>query len=154
MPKGMEQVNKYGKMVLNMKENGNKIKHVVKANFTIQMEIYMKVNGMIIKRMVMEYIYIKMGQNMKDSGKMTYKMDMGQKFGMMVAYMKGFIRMEKSIYKEYIHGLMDPIIQVSGQIIKFQDLVYINGLMGDNLRLIFFLFFFNCIHKKYIYIQG
>ena len=48
-PIDMGTVCSFGLMVPNMKENGKRIKHVVKESSPIQMAIHMKVNGKTTK---------------------------------------------------------------------------------------------------------
>jgi hypothetical protein len=67
----MDLVNKFGLMVLNIREIGKKIKLRVKENLHIQIAMSIKVNGKMIKLMDMEYLYMpKAMQDTKDIGKM------------------------------------------------------------------------------------
>jgi hypothetical protein len=67
----MDLVNKFGLMVLNIREIGRKIKLRVKENLHIQIVMSIKVNGKMIKLMDMEYLYMpKAMQDTKDIGKM------------------------------------------------------------------------------------
>ena len=54
----MVKESKFGKMDLNMKDNGGAIKQMVKANYITQMVTFTKVNGLTIKQMVKDYILI------------------------------------------------------------------------------------------------
>lgn len=67
--------------MLDMQDIGKIIKHMVKGNFIMLIEMFLKVNGLMIKQMVLEFIYILMVQNMKVIGKMIYKMEKVLKFG-------------------------------------------------------------------------
>ena len=49
---------KYGQMVRDMKENGKKIKLVVKVNLDMSMVMSLMVNGKMIKQMDTEFIFM------------------------------------------------------------------------------------------------
>ena len=73
----MDQVCKYGQMVLAMKVSGVTIKQMAKESSGMLMEIFMKENGRMTRLTAMEHTYTLMEQSTKDSGKMICKMDMG-----------------------------------------------------------------------------
>lgn len=70
----MVQEFKFGLTMLNMKENGVKIKQMEEVSSGTQMVISMKENGRKIKQMDMESIFTSMERSMKDTGKMIFKM--------------------------------------------------------------------------------
>ena len=57
-------------------------------------------NGAMIWQTGMGYIYIVGAQNTKESGRMIYKTGKGQKTGLIMQDMKGFIKMGKKMAKE------------------------------------------------------
>jgi hypothetical protein len=56
----MDMVNKFGKMVLSMMDNGKETKQMVMELLFMLMEIFMRVNGSMIKLMDMEHINMPM----------------------------------------------------------------------------------------------
>jgi hypothetical protein len=80
----MVQVPRYGQMVLNMKENGVRIKQMVKENSGMLMVTFMKANGLMIKQTVMEYMFMLMELGMRVTGRMIYKMAGELKAGLIV----------------------------------------------------------------------
>lgn len=67
----MVLVNKYGQMVLNIKDNGKKIKHQEKEYLYMKMVINIKVTGKMIKHMAMVFLYMRNPiPNIKVIGKM------------------------------------------------------------------------------------
>lgn len=79
---------KYGRIMQNMKVNGEKIWHTVRENFGMQMVMCTMENGKKIKLMVMEFTSISMGLSMKESGSMISKTVKAWKVGKMEAGMK------------------------------------------------------------------
>ena len=67
---------KLGKTELAMRENGSKIKLMVKANFIMLTVTSLKVNGRKIKQMVLGCTLMLMEPSMKAIGMMIYNMDM------------------------------------------------------------------------------
>ena len=51
---------------------------------------------------------------MRVNGKMTYNMGRGKRHGPMVAFMKDFILLVKSMVQECMHGTMDQNMMESG----------------------------------------
>ena len=71
----MDKESLFGKMVINMKEIGLKIKDLVKAYLKQKLEKYMKVNGLKIKEMDRVLKYMKMEINIKGVGSITLNKD-------------------------------------------------------------------------------
>jgi hypothetical protein len=53
-------------------------------------------------------------QDMRVNGKMTYNMDRGKRHGPMVAFMKDYILLVKSMVRECTRGMMDQDMMASG----------------------------------------
>lgn len=107
-------VYKFGRMEQNMKGNGLKVKPMEKENLSMQMVMYIKGNGKMIKQMDMEYILIVMEPNIRDTGEMIYKMEMGNRLGSTKAYMKVYIKMERSMGLVDINGQMVVYTKAAG----------------------------------------
>ena len=71
----MDKESFLGKMVINMKEIGLKIKDLVKAYLKQKLEKYMKGNGLMIKEMAMVLKFMKMVINIKGVGSITLNKD-------------------------------------------------------------------------------
>lgn len=82
---------RFGLMELNMKDNGNIIKLMVRGNSLMLMGIFMMVIGKMIWLVVMEYMFILMVQNMKVNGLMINNVDMVMKYGLMVQNIEDII---------------------------------------------------------------
>ena len=103
-----------GLMVLSTKVIGRMVRHVVKANFSIQMETLMRDSGTAIRPMATESIKIIKEQDMKASGKTISNMVMAQKHGTKALGMKVTMPLERRKAKESISGLMDLNMSVIG----------------------------------------
>ena len=66
---------RYGPMVLDIKESGEKTRLMERVNFGMSTEMFLMENGRMIKLTGMVYILIKMEPNIKAIGRMICKMD-------------------------------------------------------------------------------
>lgn len=87
----MVEANKYGKIILFIKDIGTIIKQMEGVDSFIQMEMSMKGNGKTIKHMVKEYITTTTGQAIMDNGNKTYNKDKEYRNGMMDHHIKGIL---------------------------------------------------------------
>jgi hypothetical protein len=87
----MAEVNKYGKIILCIKDIGTIIKQMEGVDSFIQTGMSMKDNGKMIKHMVKEYITITTGQVIMGNGNKTYNKDKEYRNGMMDHHIKGIV---------------------------------------------------------------
>jgi hypothetical protein len=85
---GMGSEYKYGQMVQNMKDFGEKIKQMEKGDLLIVMVMFMKESGKMIKLKDLEYILIMMVLDMREIGMMISKMDLELKYGQIIVSMR------------------------------------------------------------------
>jgi predicted ATP-grasp superfamily ATP-dependent carboligase len=111
----MEKVCKYGRMVQNMRENGETVELTVKEHSITQMATFMRVSLKMIKPVVTESTIIKVVPGTKVNGKMILKKAMAVKNGKMVHFMKDTLRKAKKMAKESINGQMAVVILANGK---------------------------------------
>ena len=85
---------KYGLIMQNTRENGEKIKPMVEESSGMPTVIFTRVNGKTTKPMDMVFISTSMVPNTKDTGKMIFKMDKVWNLGKMEVDMREAIRKE------------------------------------------------------------
>ena len=129
----MAMVYKSGKMVPNMKETGCSIKHAVKANSGMLMEISSRDNGKMIKPMAMEFTYIRMVLGTKVNGKTISNTVMVKKFGQIIHNMKDFIMRVRSMVVASTSGRMVLGTTVNGMRIGLKAKVSTNGKMEERI---------------------
>mgnify|MGYP003611215238 CR=1 FL=1 len=83
----------------------------------------MKENGKMIKLMDMENIIIKMEPNIKVNGKKINNKDLVKNHGQMVLIIRGIMRMEKNMEKDYFNLLRDHFMMESSIIMIFMERV-------------------------------
>lgn len=83
----------------------------------------MKENGKMIKLMVMENIIIKMEPNIKVNGKKISNKGLVKNPGQMVLIIRGIMRMEKNMEKDYFNLLRDHFMMESSIIMIFMERV-------------------------------
>lgn len=83
----------------------------------------MKENGKMIKLMVMENIIIKMEPNIKVNGKKINNKDLVKNPGQMVLIIRGIMKMEKNMGKDYFNLLRDHFMMESSIIMIFMERV-------------------------------
>ena len=83
----------------------------------------MKENGKMIKLMDMENIIIKMEPNIKVNGKKINNKDLVKNHGQMVLIIRGIMRMEKNMEKDYYNLLRDHFMMESSIIMIFMERV-------------------------------
>jgi len=121
--KEMVMVFRFGEMVRNTKDIGNKIEHEDMENFFMQIRILIKDNGKMIYFMDMEYIEERMVQNIKEFGNMIMKMVRENKFIKMEVIIKDNLEMVKNkdlvnIFFQIIH-----FIKVNGKMIIWKAML-------------------------------
>jgi hypothetical protein len=75
-----------------------------------------------------------MAQDTRVSGKMTYNTGKGKRHGLMVASMRDYISLVKSMGQVYMPGMMDLDMMVSGLKTKSEGPEPIHGLMAVNIK--------------------
>lgn len=75
-----------------------------------------------------------MAQDTRVNGKMTYNTDRGKRHGLMVASMRDYISLVKSMGQVYTPGMMDLDMMVSGLKTKSEGQEPIHGLMAVNIK--------------------
>lgn len=124
----MDSVYRNGLMGLDMKEIGEKIRHLDQESFSMWMVIFLRVSGRTIRRMDMESTCTQMEQNMKVNGKMIYSMDKVLRLGGIIAnILESFSRVRNKV-EEGMSGQMEVFMKAIGLIIKLQELVNMYGL--------------------------
>lgn len=83
----------------------------------------MKENGKMIKLMDMENIIIKMEPNIKVNGKKINNKDLVKNHGQMVLIIRGIMKMEKNMGKDYFNLLRDHFMMESSIIMIFMERV-------------------------------
>lgn len=83
----------------------------------------MKENGKMIKLMVMENIIIKMEPNIKVNGKKINNKGLVKNPGQMVLIIRGIMKMEKNMGKDYFNLLRDHFMMESSIIMIFMERV-------------------------------
>lgn len=130
----MELIN--GKLVLFMKDNGERTRPMVKVHFGIKVVIFILENSFRIKHMATEFIFTKTGVIMRGSGIRMLRKDKVKKFGKMDLSTKVPMLTAVKMVMEFIHGLMLVYFRAIGMIIKSQVSADINGVMVANLKAI------------------
>lgn len=104
-----------------MKAIGKIIKHMVKVNSGIQMEMSLMVNGRMIKHMGMESILTLTGRNMKVNGRTTYNVEGVLKCGLMGPSMRACIKMGRNMEWVNTSGLTTLATKAIGLRIKYVE---------------------------------
>ena len=97
------------------------------ASLFMLMGIFMKEIGLMIRLMALGFIFTSMEPVMKAHGETTYSMDKVKKLGLMVLFMKGNIKWERSMGMECIIGMMAQDTKENGWKIRLKDLALILG---------------------------
>ena len=108
----MGRENKYGKILLYMKDIGKMIKLTEEGDSFMQQEMFMRVNGRMIRPMVMEYIQELMDQLILVIGMRINSMDSVYRSGTITLLMRESIFKDISMEQANLFGLMEPFMKV------------------------------------------
>ena len=98
------------------------------------METIIRETFLLIKLTDMEYINIIKEQLIKVIGKKIYSMEKVNKFGLMVQLLMDNFTMVKSMVSGNLFGLAKESIRDILKEIAFREMVYINGMMVENIK--------------------
>ena len=132
----MDMEYNYGQMVLSMRDNGIITKQKERVLFGMLRETYMKGNLKMTRQMVLVFTLMLMDPSMKATGKTICKKDMVARSGVTALSILAHTFKEKSTITESIYGLINLNMKEIGMKIKLKDLVFIHGLMVEDLRVI------------------
>ena len=86
--------------------------------------------------MDMEFLYIIQEVDIKGIGKMIFNMDLELKLGQMGINIKANMLLERKMDRVIIFGKMGAIIKEIGLIIKLKVLVYMYGVIKEDMKVI------------------
>jgi len=115
-------------------ENGDTIKYKAKVKWSMWMGTYLKENGAKTKLTALASIPTTMAPSTKGIGLTISKMGKVSNSGLTAANTRDSSKMERSMAKELIYGLMVVITQVLGKKTNFQGTVSISGFLGGPTR--------------------
>lgn len=84
----------------------------------------------------MEFLYIIQEVDIKGIGKMIFNMDLELKLGQMGINIKANMLLERKMDRVIIFGKMGAIIKEIGLIIKLKVLVYMYGVIKEDMKVI------------------
>ena len=123
----MVKVNRFGRMVLVIKETGATIRPMVKAPSGMFTVINIKEAGSMIRLMDTERTHMQMELSIKDTGRTIYSTAMVSKSGPMVQSMRVTTCREGNTVTAHTHGRMGRSTQAIGSRTKFMAAAPTNG---------------------------
>ena len=132
----MDEDCRCGKMEVNMKAIGLKVKLMVEEGLCLLMEIYMKAISLTTRWKGKENIFDLTGQSIEENGKLQFKKVLVLKSGLMEPNSQGNTQKDLKLGKECFDGVRKCNTKGNFLITTFMDLEFSNGMMEEYTRVI------------------